>query len=74
MSELELASALHIDAVNANSLPGSATSGCTAAQVDPKKIETHIYVYGGELADPGPRLRQAVLNVTPRPKAMWSLN
>ena len=39
MSELELASALHIDVVNANSLPGSATSGCTAAQVDPKKTE-----------------------------------
>ena len=48
--------------------------GVRAAQVDPKKIETYIYVYGGELADPGPRLRQAVLNVTPRPIAMWSLN
>ena len=48
--------------------------GVRAAQVDPKKIETYIYVYGGELADPGPRLRQSVLNVTPRPIAMWSLN
>ena len=45
-----------------------------AAQVDPKKIETYIYVYRGELADPGPRLRQSVLNLTPRPIAMWSLN
>jgi hypothetical protein len=34
--------------------------GVRTAQVDPKKIETYIYVYGGELADPGPRLRQAV--------------
>jgi hypothetical protein len=48
--------------------------GVRAAQVDPKKIETYIYVYGGELADPGPRLGQAVLNVTPRPIAMRSLN
>ena len=45
-----------------------------AALVDPRKVETYIYVYGGELADPGPSLRQAVLNVTPRPIAMWSLN
>ena len=45
-----------------------------AAQVDPRKIETYIYVYGGELAGPGPSLRQAVLNVTPRLIAMWSLN
>jgi hypothetical protein len=44
------------------------------ALVDPRKIETYIYVYGGELADPGARLRQAVLNVTPRPIAMGSLN
>ena len=48
--------------------------GVRAAQVDPRKIETYIYVYGGELAGPMPRLRQAVLNVTPRPIAMWSLN
>ena len=45
-----------------------------AAQVDPRKIETYIYVYGGELADPMPSLGQAVLNVTPTPIAMWSLN
>ena len=51
-----------------------ARMGVRAAQVDPKKIETFINVYGGELADPGPRLSQAVLNVTPRPIAMWSLN
>ena len=31
--------------------------GVRAAQVDPKKIETYIYVYGGELAGPRPRLR-----------------
>ena len=48
--------------------------GVRAAQVDPRKIETYIYVYGGELAGPGPSLRQAVLNVTPRPIAMCSLN
>ena len=48
--------------------------GVRAAQVDPIKIETYIYVYGRELADPMPTLRQAVLNVTPRPIAMWSLN
>ena len=48
--------------------------GVRAAQVDPRKIVTYIYVYGGELAGPMPRLRQAVLNVTQRPIAMWSLN
>ena len=45
-----------------------------AAQVDPRKIETYIYVYGGKLAGPMPSLRQAVLNATPRLIAMWSLN
>ena len=48
--------------------------GVRATQVDPRKIETYIYVYGGELADQMPSLRQAVLNVTPRPIAMCSLN
>ena len=48
--------------------------GVPAAQVDPRKIATYIYVYGGALAGPEPKLRQAVLNVTPRPIAMWSLN
>ena len=57
-----------------HSVPKTGAGGVRAAQVDPRKIETHIYVYGGELADPGPSLRQAVLNVTPRPIAMWSLN
>ena len=52
----------------------AAAGGERAAQVDPKKIETYTYVYGGELTDPMPRLRQAVLNATPRPIAMWSLN
>ena len=48
--------------------------GVRAAQVDPKKIETYMFVYGGELAGPMPSLRQVVLNLTPRPIAMWSLN
>ena len=74
MTDTFQVSSMKIFIRNRDRRPVAARVGARAAQVDPKKIETYIYVYGGELADPGPRLRQAVLNVTPRPIAMWSLN
>ena len=56
-------SSIRIFIRNRDRLPSLARVGVRAAQVDERKIETYIYVYGGELAGPGPRLRQAVLSV-----------